>query len=161
MEFRAEVTYPADLQVVLAMLKDPEYQRERLRLAGMEAESIEVMSTDNGFASVVKITQNADDIRVPPMAKRFIPADGVRATITEFWDEEGDSGTIALDLAGLPIDFTATSRLRGAGESVKRLVEGTIQVRVPLIGKKIEAQAVQHVKDIVEAEEQAARAYLS
>lgn len=161
MNFHAEVTYPTTLHEVLAMLRDPEYQRERLRVAGVDADSIEIVDTDDGFASVVKVTQSADELRLPSMAKRFLPADGVRATITESWSNGGDTGEILLDLDGLPVEFTATSSLTESDSSVKRVVDGTIRVSVPLVGKKIETQAVKHINDIVRAEEQAARNYLA
>lgn len=161
MKFDAKVTYRAPLDAVWSMLRDEKFHQARLQLAHAEADSIEIAEEGDAFTAVVEIMQDTSDLKFPTMAKRFLPADGIRATISERWDTTTCEGVLTVDLGGLPVQLSATSHLDDNGHSVTRTVSGDLIVKVPMIGKKLESEAVKHVSEIVTAEEQAAADYLN
>ncbi|MDO5729629.1 MAG: DUF2505 domain-containing protein [Actinomycetaceae bacterium] len=161
MKFDAEVTYGAPMAQVWSMLRDTQFHEARLRAAHVDAKSVDVLEDGDSFTSVVEIVHDSTKLKLPSMAKRLLPSDSIRATISERWDMTTGEGVLAVDLGGLPVQLEATSRLHDEGESVTRTVRGDLTVTVPMIGKKLEAEAVKQVGEIVAAEEQAAADYLN
>lgn len=161
MKFDATVTYPAPLDAVWSMLRDEKFHKSRLQAAHVKADHIEIVDEGDAFTAVVEMMQDASDVKIPSMAKRFLPSDGIRATISERWDTTTCEGVLTVDLGGLPVQFVATSHLNDDGSSVTRTVSGDLTVKVPMIGKKLESEAIKQVSRIVTAEEQAANNYLN
>lgn len=55
----------------------------------------------------------------------------------------------------------ATSTLTGTGTGCSRAVSGNVSVRVPLLGGRIEKEAVAHLGRVVEREEALAATWLA
>ncbi|MDO5049757.1 MAG: DUF2505 domain-containing protein [Actinomycetaceae bacterium] len=162
MEFRTQATYPAPFDEVLKMLTSEDFQRQRL--AGLPV-TIKSIKVEDGPAAdqVTVITQihaKPADLQLPNMVDRFIPRAGITVTMSDTWNTKTGDGILVFNTGNLPVKLAATSKLVDEGGSVTRTLDGMVTVRVPLMGGKLEKQAVQELDKIVRAEEAAAHKYL-
>lgn len=79
---------------------------------------------------------------VPGFLERFLPADG-KAGQTDSWaPDTGDGtrrGTWRAEIPGAPVEVSGTMRLEPSGTGSTYVVEGTVKVKVPLVGGKAES----------------------
>ena len=61
---------------------------------------------------------------------------------------------------GAPVSFRAVSVLSPSGEGAERHVTGDVSVRIPLLGGRIEKEAVAHLGRVVEREQALATQWL-
>ena len=98
---------------------------------------------------------------IPAAAARFVKSD-LRIAFTEEWttNEAGASSRTSVTVDGAPVSVEATSTLAGAEEGSVRVVTGNVSVRVPLLGGRIEKEAVAHLGRVVEREQALATQWL-
>ena len=81
---------------------------------------------------------------VPGFLERFLPQDG-RVTQTDTWDPpDGDvrRGTWTVHTPGAPVTMGGTMRLEPGPQGSRYVVDGEVQVKVPVIGGKAEGFVV-------------------
>lgn len=77
---------------------------------------------------------------VPGFLERFLPKDG-RVTQTDDWGPVQDgtrSGTWQVDLPGAPARLGGTMRLEPTPTGSRYVIDGEVQVKVPVVGGKAE-----------------------
>lgn len=160
MQFSTSITYPAPLATVQAMLRDERFYRIRAELAESRLASLEVAAPGDGSTVVTSVVEaDVASFSLPPAILRWLPTDQLRFTTVESFNESG-VGKLQASVEGIPASLEAITRLQDEGESTTRQVEGTVSVKVPLLGGKLEKMAVAHLGEVVRAEEKAARRYL-
>jgi hypothetical protein len=77
---------------------------------------------------------------VPGFLERFLPKDG-RVTQTDDWGPAHDgarSGTWKVEIPGAPARLGGTMRLEPTASGSRYVVDGTVEVKVPVVGGKAE-----------------------
>lgn len=159
------LTYPAPPAAVAAMLADPDYQRQRLSRVGLGSLVPQVDQRAGGF--VVSAQGTVPLERIPAKARRFV-RQAVGFTLAESWGQAGDDGarhgSIKLTIKGAPVSGGATTSIAPAPDGPSRTVltaQVDLTVSVPLVGRSIEAKAIEMVDRLVADEEQRATAWLA
>lgn len=138
--FRHSHPMPAGVDEVFAVLASQ-------RWAAAKAEHLRDGSTVKRYEQgadgsvVLQISRDLPD-GVPGFLERFLPADG-KAGQTDSWGPDtGDGtrrGTWKADIPGAPAEVSGTMRLEPSGTGSAYVVEGTVTVRIPLVGGKAES----------------------
>ncbi|MEV0699030.1 DUF2505 domain-containing protein [Saccharopolyspora sp. NPDC050389] len=160
-EFRSTYEWPAAL--VFAVLIDPGYLRERLRVLGGDNELLEHEATENGVW--FRIRQGVRAEVIPSVARTVVGGD-LAIDRAEEWSREADGGFAGEVTAGalvMPRSITAVQRLRDlpAGAGCEFVVEGDVKVAIPLLGGKLEDLFAREVRGLLEAEHEFTVEWLS
>ncbi|MFV0426943.1 MAG: DUF2505 domain-containing protein [Beutenbergiaceae bacterium] len=163
-EFRAEIEYPATTEDVAIMLADPQFVKQKVAASKPVDSSVHVQA-DAAGAFVVTTERELSTAGLPSAAQRLV-GQSLRIRLVESWEEQKEpgsrDGTINLDVVGKPAQASGTALLRSAGPTSSRVIyQGTVQARVPLIGPKLEEQAVAQVESVLATERAVALAWLA
>ncbi|WP_125774541.1 DUF2505 domain-containing protein [Antribacter gilvus] len=165
MHLTVELTFPATLDDVSAMLADEEFVRWRARrTAGTDTvEQADVTgSVESGFTVVVRRTFSTDQI--PVQARPFV-GDELEIRQAEAWEAAAGGrrvGSVAMEILGAPVRVVGTMALEPLPDGGTRLAySGDVTASVPLFGGVVEEAAASAVRGTLEAEAEAGRAWLA
>ena len=156
MQFTQSISYPGTVDEVVAMYLTPAYLERRFGQFVVEGSStVSVEGERVSFAGTVRPEL------IPAAAARFVKSD-LRITFTEEWarGEAGATSRTSVTVDGAPVSVEATSTLAPADAGSVRVVTGNVSVRVPLLGGRIEKEAVSHLGRVVEREQALAAQWL-
>ena len=156
MQFTQSVSYPGTVDEVVAMYLTPAYLERRFGQFVVEgSQTVSVEGERVSFAGTVRPEL------IPAAAARFVKSD-LRITFTEEWarGEAGATSRTSVTVDGAPVSVEATSTLAPADAGSVRVVTGNVSVRVPLLGGRIEKEAVSHLGRVVEREQALAAQWL-
>lgn len=162
--FHARITYAAPVAAVSAMLADPAYVERKVAASRPVSSAVDVQGTaDAAFTVATQRALATDDL--PPAVQNLIGRT-IEIRLVEKWGTPGADGarrgTIDLDVVGKPASATGTVTLTAAGPNETVLTyEGNVEARVPLVGRKIEEQAVQQVQTVLDLEQAVGSAWLA
>ena len=153
MEFTQSVSYPGTVEEVVAMYLTPDYQQRRFGSFVVEgSESVAVEGERITFSGTARPEL------LPAAASRFVKG-ALHISFTEEWTAGARSRT-RVTVDGAPVSVEATSTLAPADAGSVRVVTGNVSVRVPLLGGRIEKEAVAHLGRVVEREQALAANWL-
>ena len=155
MQFTQSMSYPGTVDEVVTMYLTPTYLERRFGQFVVEGSStVSVEGQRVSFAGTVRP-------ELIPAATRFVKSD-LRIAFTEEWttNEAEATSRTSVTVDGAPVSVEATSTLAGAEEGSIRVVTGNVSVRVPLLGGRIEKEAVAHLGRVVEREQALATQWL-
>lgn len=119
------------------------------RVAELEGDAAVLRSfTADGTSTRVSVSKPMPPDRLPPQAVVLRPS-GVRIDFEESWGqfEDGEAlGEMTAVVSGAPVTISAKLTLRGDDSRCDIEFEGAVNVRVPLLGKLIEASIVRDVE---------------
>ena len=156
MQFTQSVSYPGTVDEVVAMYLTPAYLERRFGQFVVDGSStVSVEGERVSFAGTVRPEL------IPAAASRFVKSD-LRVTFTEEWtlNEAGATSRTSVTVDGAPVSVEATSTLSPSDAGSAREVSGNLSVRVPLLGGRIEKEAVAHLGRVVEREQALATQWL-
>ena len=156
MEFTQSISYPASADEVVAMYLTPDYLERRFGQFMVDGSStVSVEGKRVSFAGTVRPEL------IPAAAARFVKSD-LRVTFTEEWtlNEAGATSRTSVTLDGAPVSVEATSTLSPSDAGSAREVSGNLSVRVPLLGGRIEKEAVARVGRLTDSEQASAAQWL-
>ena len=156
MQFTQSMSYPGTVDEVVAMYLTPAYLERRFGQFVVEGSStVSVEGERASFAGTVRPEL------IPAAASRFVKSD-LRVTFTEEWatNEAGATSRTSVTVDGAPVSVEATSTLSPSDAGSAREVSGNVSVRVPLLGGRIEKEAVTHLGRVVEREQALATNWL-
>ena len=156
MEFSQSVTYPGTVDEVVAMFLSSGYQERRFGSFVVEGSSSTVVEGER-----ITFSGTARPELLPAAASRFVKG-ALHISFTEEWtrDEAGARSRTRVTVEGAPVSVEATSTLAPADAGSVRVVTGNVSVRVPLLGGRIEKEAVAHLGRVVEREQALAANWL-
>jgi hypothetical protein len=138
----AEHTYDADVETVFAVLSDESWaERKNAALRDGSRVVRREQTPDGGVTLVVSRELPAG---VPGFLERLLPKEG-RVTQTDAWGPDAGAtraGTWHVDMPGTPARLGGTMRLEPDGAGSRYVVDGEIEVKVPLVGGKAEGFVV-------------------
>ena len=156
MQFTQSVSYPGTVDEVVAMYLTPAYLERRFDQFVVEgSQAVSVEGERVSFAGTVRPEL------IPAAAARFVKSD-LRISFTEEWarGEAGATSRTSVTVDDAPVSVEATSTLAPADAGSVRVVTGNVSVRVPLLGGRIEKEAVSHLGRVVEREQALAAQWL-
>lgn len=162
--FHATITYAAPVTEVAAMLADPAYVNRKVAASKPVSSAVDVQGdAAAGFTVTTQRALATDDL--PPAVQSLIGRT-IEIRLIENWGaaDAGGSrrGTIDLDVLGKPASAHGTVTLASAGAAATVLTyEGSVEARIPLVGRKIEEQAVQQVQNVLDLEQAVGSAWLA
>jgi len=151
-------TYAAAPDVVLGLLTDEAFLRDRAAAIGAELEELTVTGTD----TTVRFA--APTAGIPPVFARFV---GSSVSVVErtSWVPEGRGARGALDVRaevfGRTVRVDGDRRLEPAGEGTRSTLTGDAKVNAPLIGRQAEAAVEELVRSVLRREEELLRRRLA
>ena len=156
MEFTQSVSYPSTVEEVVAMYLTPDYQQRRFGSFVVEgSESVAVEGERITFSGTARPEL------LPAAAARFVKG-ALRVSFAEEWrrDEDGARSRTTVTVDGAPVSVEASSALSPSEEGCVRQIRGNLSVRIPLLGGRIEKEAVAHLGRVVERERELATQWL-
>ena len=156
MQFTQSISYPGTVDEVVAMYLTPAYLERRFGQFVVDGSStVSVEGERVSFAGTVRPEL------IPAAASRFVKSD-LRIAFTEEWatNEAGATSRTSVTVDGAPVSVEATSTLNPSDAGSAREVSGNLSVRVPLLGGRIEKEAVAHLGRVVEREQALATQWL-
>lgn len=156
MQFTQSMSYPGTVDEVVAMYLNPDYLERRFgRFVVEGSTTVSVEGQRASYAGTVRPEL------IPAAAARFVKSD-LRISFTEEWttNEAGAASRTSVTVDGAPVSVEATSTLTSAEAGSVRDVTGNVSVRVPLLGGRIEKEAVAHLGRVVEREQALAAQWL-
>ena len=150
-DYRSTLAFPAEK--VFATMTDEEYLRARLReLGGPGSALLEHEAGPDGAR--YKLKQGLSEKDLPPIVGKVMQGDlaiqrteSLRAT-----GPGGYGGDVDVAISGVPASASGTMRLADDGAGSEFEVHADVEVKVPLIGGKIEEIVAGQVRRLLEAE---------
>lgn len=156
MEFTQSVTYPGTVDEVITMFLSPGYQERRFGSFVVEGSASATVEGERiTFSGTVRPEL------IPSAASRFVKGN-LRVTFVEEWkrDEAVARSRSTVTVEGAPVSFQATSTLSASEQGADRDVTGNVSVRIPLLGGRIEKEAVARAGRVIEHERVLAASWL-
>lgn len=141
MDIRTTVTIDTTPEQVAEVLMSKELADARMKLLGVT----DYTHTVSGDTATTDARVGAD--RLPDIARRFVKG-GVHITVTA--NKAGNTVSYTVDPHGLPAkaSLTETANENGAGGTTVD-VAGELNIKIPLVGAKLEKQAAGYMERIV------------
>ncbi|MGP4054722.1 DUF2505 domain-containing protein [Mycobacterium sp. 4D054] len=132
---------------VLAAFAERDYWLARLAAYGGDSMHLDALDADAGGTVVVRTTQDLRQDMLPGAIARMLPGD-TKIMRTETWRPAVDGraqGDFTITARGVPSSGSGTMVLApvAAGSSLR--VSGTLEVRIPVVGGRIE----RYVADLI------------
>ncbi|MEZ0166754.1 DUF2505 domain-containing protein [Kineococcus sp. LSe6-4] len=138
---------------VHAVLVDPAFLRARAERSGALEHSESV--TDEGGVVVVTSSRTVSTAVLPAAAARFLGTTAVVEQV-ERWDPAGADGGrrshLTLTIRNAPVTLSASSVLAADGPGSVHTLDGSLDVRVPLLGGQVERAALPGLLQLVRSE---------
>lgn len=134
MRFRHTNTYRGTLDEVHEMLVDSAFREEVCRTLRSVSHRVEVDRGESATTVLVDQTQVAR--KIPAMAQKLI-GDHVEIRQSETWTDP-DHATFEMTIPGKPGHLRGTITLADLGDRVEQTFSGDLEVKVPVIGGRLE-----------------------
>ncbi|QDB78669.1 DUF2505 domain-containing protein [Georgenia sp. 311] len=162
MRFDATIDYPADVRAVAAMLADDGFVRRKIEASGALDASCEILREGEAFTVTTRRKMPTDQV---PSRFRSLVGQSLDVRLVEAWGapqaDGSRSGTLALDIAGVPVRVNGRMSLTPAGEGAAQSYSGDVTASIPLFGKPIEKAAADAVDKVLAVERRIGLEYLA
>ncbi len=137
--FEVSTPTPASVAQVHAAFGSEKYWHDRLTEYGAGSITLDVLEVDADGTVLVRTVQNMRNDSLPGFIAKAIPSD-LKVFRQETWRVAGPElrADVAMHTTGAPISGTGAAGLAPAGDGSLLRFTGTIHVRIPLIGGRIE-----------------------
>lgn len=155
MKFDYVHTYDADPQRVVSLLRTEAFLDDVASHAGAVDHTVDVTADSTSLGMSLK---------VPEKLAKFVGATIRINQVFRFSGQRADGsipGTVEVDVPGMPVEVNATAELRPEGAGTTGHYSGELKVRIPLVGKKVEAQVEPFIRDAFDGLERRAADWLS
>lgn len=160
--FDMAAEYEGSVEQVHTALRDQEYWLERLADSGADKATLDSMTTDGDGGIRVKTTQVLRRDRLPGVVTQFHPGD-LSIVREEAWTRIHDgkaTATVTGVIPGAPVSLTGTAVLAPSGGGSRLQFTAAVEVRIPLVGGKIENFIGNQLVDLLIAEQRFTTAWL-
>lgn len=154
MKFTHKLFYPRSVEETVQMMRDQRFHALRDQQLRSHTQPVEV--TDGAF--VIRTTAQVDASALPAAVRKFAKG-APTVEVEERWDADEASARTAVKIGSFPVSVSFDSQLLPAEGGCERRLEGDVSVRIPLVGAKLEKQAVAHIDQINAIEARAAEQY--
>ncbi|AWK71488.1 hypothetical protein CBI38_07695 [Rhodococcus oxybenzonivorans] len=154
-------TYSFPVEQVHAGLTTEQYWRDRIAEVGGPGATLDEVTTGPGTISV-SMSQSIPAEHLPSIVAKVRSGDLVIAR-TETWnalDGGRASGTFTARVTGAPAEISGSQTLTSEGSGTKVQVTGKAEVKIPLIGGKIEGAIGDEVLRLIDKEQEFTQRWL-
>lgn len=143
MAFTGDQTYDAPIDTVFALFLDPNVVTARYEAAGDRDLQILECGPDGSSArdETVIRTQRTVDVDLPGFASKVLKPTNTMVQVDRWSERDLDGardGDFDIEVKGAPVKVHGTMRIEPTADGgTRHIVEGKIEVKVPLIGGKI------------------------
>ncbi|MGA4668630.1 DUF2505 domain-containing protein [Propionibacteriaceae bacterium Y1923] len=155
MQINSQQSYAATPDQVFAMMTDEAYLAACCDRFGAKERTIEV----NGSTTTVKMKLPA-----PAQVQKFVGATMPLNQVITWGEATVDgtrSGTLQMSIDKMPVKVAGTAVMRPGGEGTEVVYTTELDVKIPLVGKKLEAEAAPVAQRALDAQQQVGRDYLA
>lgn len=148
-------TYESTAAEVLAAFSEKQYWLTRLEKSGCDETSLDVLATAADGSVEVVTTQTVRPAKLPAVVTQFHRGD-LTLVREERWSPLSggrSTCTISGDLRGTPARVTATATLADTEGGARADVRVTVEVRIPLVGGKLESFIGGHLVEMLRLEQ--------
>ncbi|MCW2514993.1 MAG: hypothetical protein JWR11_4035 [Mycobacterium sp.] len=138
--FDMAAEYDGTVEQVLHAFADERYWLERLAQSGADKTTLESMTTDADGGIDIITTQTLHAERLPGIVAQFHHGD-LSFVREETWTPLTDGRATAVvkgSIPGAPATLSGTAVLAPAGTGSRLEFKATVEVRIPLVGGKVE-----------------------
>ncbi|RPA66296.1 DUF2505 domain-containing protein [Gordonia oryzae] len=141
--FEVAVTSPHSTRQVFDAFAATTYWHDRYAAFGssMTLDELDRTSTPDGESVRLVMTEDLRADRLPSVIARVYPGE-LKVRTTEHWQVGGDDrvhGTIEITVLGAPGSGRGHARIEPASGGSRMVVDGTVEVRLPLVGGRVES----------------------
>ncbi|MET9212153.1 MULTISPECIES: DUF2505 domain-containing protein [unclassified Nocardia] len=140
--------YTKPVAAVRAAFSDEQYWKARIEEVGGPGARLDSFS-GTGDQVRVQMVQSIPADQLPPAITAVRPGDLVIPRTESY---TGTTGTIEAHVDGAPAKVNATVTLTDEGTGSIATISGTIEVKIPLFGGKIEAAISEHLLELLSNE---------
>lgn len=135
MKLNYSLQFNKDKNSVLEAFCDPAFFEQHQ--TQMQSKDFELIShEDDGTRCTTKFRYQVES-DVPAFAKKVL-GDSAQVVHTETWDRSTGRGEIDIDVATMPGTMTCQAQLQDDGDGCRKEFNWEINVKIPLVGGKIE-----------------------
>lgn len=149
------VDFEGTVEQVHSAFSDEQYWRVRLGDSGADDATLDELVVEEDGSVRIKTTQVLRADRLPALVTQFHRGD-LSFVREEIWTPVTDgraSAVVRGAIPGAPAGLTGEAQLAPVGAGAKMSMTATVEVRVPLIGGKIENFIGSQLVDLVLAEQ--------
>lgn len=136
------------MTAVRAAFANEQYWKDRIEAVGGPNARIDSLRID-GDNVRVEMTQTIPASELPAQITNIKP-NGLIIPRIETW--HGNGGTVEAHVDGAPANINGSLTVSGDDKGSSFVVDASIDVKIPLFGKKIEAAIQQHLTELLERE---------
>ena len=155
--------YEGSVEQVHRALRDQTYWLQRLADSGADKATLDSMKVGSDGGIDVVTTQVLRRDRLPGIVTQFHPGD-LAIVREEVWSPVSDgsaSATVTGDIPGAPVSLTGTAVLEPTDNGGSRLqFTVTVEVRIPLVGGKVENFIGSQLVELLIAEQRFTTAWI-
>lgn len=153
MALEAEKVIPQPVEKIVEAYSSRAFHEHLAKRVGSELKSFEVTKDDDGTLVISSVQAMSVD-RLPDLAKKILRGT-VTVEITDTWSAPDAGGSRRSDtlvnVQGAPVKALASQNLHARSEAeTKATVRGEVDVKIPLIGKKLQTQAEPYLGKFVQ-----------
>jgi hypothetical protein len=160
--FDMAAEYDGSVEQVYRALRDQNYWHERLADSGADEATLDSMTVDDGGIDVVT-TQVLRRDRLPGVVTQFHRGD-LSIVREEAWSPVRDgtaTATVTGAIPGAPVSLTGTAVLAATDGGGSRLqFTASVEVRIPLVGGKVENFIGSQLVELLIAEQRFTTAWI-
>lgn len=149
MQISSRLDFEADPKTVYEMMTDKGWLTELVSRTGATSHTIDVAGPTTRIDMALP---------APSEVSKFVGSALNLQQVIEWGPAAADGsreGTLAITVPGLPVTMDGRAEMRPGGRGTVVDYSGDFQVRIPLMGKKIEQQASPYVKQAIDAQQEA------
>jgi hypothetical protein len=161
--FDMAAEYSETVERVLGAFRDKEYWLARLAAPAVDESRLDLFEVADDGSFEVRTTQVLGAHRLPGLVTQLHRGD-LRIERGEKWGPVHDGAAEAVitgGIGGAPVDVAGTAALAPTANGSRLAVKTTVEVRIPLIGGKVENVIGQQLSQLVIAEQQFTTEWLS
>jgi Protein of unknown function (DUF2505) len=161
--FDMAAEYGASVEQVHRAFGDQNYWLERLADSGADRATLDSMTVDGDGGVDVVTTQVLRRDRLPGVVQQFHPGD-LSIVREEVWtpvDGDEAKATVTGRIPGAPVWLSGTAVLAAAGNGSRLHFTASVEVRIPLVGGKVENFIGSQLVELLIAEQRFTTAWLT
>lgn len=145
MKFQYTLSINAPIDTVLERFCNPEhYPDHHNNLGNLNYAQISSQDDGDSFTLECEFDVPAGD-NLPGFAKKIL-GDTQHVTQTEKWTRSSSSGELTVKVPALPGSTTCKLRLEADGDTTRKIYDWDINVKIPLVGGKLEKVVADDIK---------------
>lgn len=156
-QLRHQISYPAGIDAVGAMLDDVAFREAVCRAEGVLRHDVKAADVSRGLSMTIERVHSTAGL--PAVAAKFV---GSTITVVqhEIWTSAHDA-EVTVELPDRPAEITGTIGLTESGGVTTETVSLAIRVSVPLLGGRLEAMVADLLEAALGVEQRVGREWLA